>query len=200
MNDQKMYQFSLHCVDGTTELDIAFGPTHERPEQSENKQMSSLQDADLATNDSDRSIIDDRRNSSTKMGRSQRSEDRKTHAVPLFGSGAPLHDDLISLPSSLFHLLSSRHQLAKDVSDTSPTLSSSEYNEYHEHNIWNFMLELLFHTHIGISMEALFCEGRMGANRTSLSFRTGRPMRQRMSHLTKKKTPLDNVLNKPSRT
>ena len=33
----KMYQVSLHCVDGTTELDIAFDPAHERPEQSENK-------------------------------------------------------------------------------------------------------------------------------------------------------------------
>ena len=44
-----------------------------------------------------------------------------------------------------------------DVKDTLSTLSSSEYNEYHEHNI-SPMLELLFHTHIGISMEALFCE------------------------------------------
>ena len=32
-----MYQFSLHCLDGTTELDTAFDPTHERLEQSENK-------------------------------------------------------------------------------------------------------------------------------------------------------------------
>ena len=32
-----MYQFSLHCVDGAAELDIAPDPAHERPEQSENK-------------------------------------------------------------------------------------------------------------------------------------------------------------------
>ena len=61
-------------------------------------------------------------------------------------------------------------QLAMDVSDTSSTISSSESNEYHEHNIWNpmleLLLELLFHTHIGISMEAPFCEERSGANRT----------------------------------
>ena len=48
-----------------------------------------------------------------------------------------------------------------DVSDTSSTHSSSESNEYHEHNIWNPMLELLFRTHLGISMEAQFCEEDM---------------------------------------
>ena len=51
-----MYQFSLHSVDGTTELDITFDQTHERPEQSENKKMSSLQDAGLTTNNSVRPI------------------------------------------------------------------------------------------------------------------------------------------------
>ena len=50
---------------------------------------------------------------------------------------------------------------------TSSTLSSSESNEYHEHTIWNPMLELLLRTHIGISMEALFCEEDM--ERISLS-------------------------------
>ena len=49
-----------------------------------------------------------------------------------------------------------------DVSDTSSTLSTSEYNEYHEHNIWNPMVGLLFHTHVGVSMEALFCKEDMG--------------------------------------
>ena len=97
-----MYQFSLHWFDGTTEVDITFDPTNERPKQPENKKMSSLQDADLTTNDSDRSNIDDRRNSCylseagqrqarenlgprcvekilppTKNGQSQRTEDRK---------------------------------------------------------------------------------------------------------------------------
>ena len=48
-----------------------------------------------------------------------------------------------------------------DVTDTSSTLSSSESNEYHEHNIWNPMLELLFRTHIGVFMAALFDEEDM---------------------------------------
>ena len=34
-------------------------------------------------------------------------------------------------------LFSGRSWLAMDISDTSSTLSSSEPNEYHEHNIWN---------------------------------------------------------------
>ena len=45
-----------------------------------------------------------------------------------------------------------------DISDTSSTLSSSESNEYHEHNIWNPMLELLCHKHFGVYMEAPFDE------------------------------------------
>ena len=57
-----------------------------------------------------------------------------------------------------------------DVSDTSSTLSSSESNEYHEHNIWNPRLELLLHTHVGISMEALFCEEDMGRIALSCHF------------------------------
>ena len=57
-----------------------------------------------------------------------------------------------------------------DVSDISSTLYSSESNEYHEHNIWNPMLELLFHTQIGISMEALFSEEDMGRIALSCHF------------------------------
>ena len=49
-----------------------------------------------------------------------------------------------------------------DVSDTSSTLSSSESNEYHDHNIWKLVLELLSHTHIGIFMDVLFVEEDMG--------------------------------------
>ena len=67
-----MYQFSLHCVDGTTELDIASAPTRERPEHSENKKMSSLRVADLVTDDSVRSSIDDRRNSCCRSEAGQR--------------------------------------------------------------------------------------------------------------------------------
>ena len=71
-----MYQFSLHCVDGTTELDIAFDPTHERPEQTENQKISSLQDANLTTNDGDRPIIDDRRNSCCHSEAGQDKQDK----------------------------------------------------------------------------------------------------------------------------
>ena len=74
------------------------------------------------------------------------------------------------MPSSFSLLLSKRHLLSTDIPDTSSTLSSSESNEYHEHNIWNPMLEPLFHTHVGISMEALILRGRYGANRTFFSF------------------------------
>ena len=45
-----------------------------------------------------------------------------------------------------------------DGSDT----SSSESNEYHEHNIWEPLLEHLCHTHIGVFMEAYFDEVDMG--------------------------------------
>ena len=45
-----------------------------------------------------------------------------------------------------------------DVSDTSSTLTSSDRDEYDGHNIWNPMLELLCHAHIGVFMEALFDE------------------------------------------
>ena len=43
-----MYQFSLHCVDGAAELNIAFAPTHERSEQSEENNTLSLRVTDLA--------------------------------------------------------------------------------------------------------------------------------------------------------
>ena len=57
-----MYQFSLHCVEGTTELDITFEPTHERPEHPEENKIPSLRVVDLVANDSVRSIIDDKCN------------------------------------------------------------------------------------------------------------------------------------------
>ena len=46
-----MYQLSLHCVDGTDELNIAFAPIRERPEQSEEIKKVSLRFADLVAND-----------------------------------------------------------------------------------------------------------------------------------------------------
>ena len=104
------------------------------------------------------------------------------------------------MPSSCFLLLNRRHQLAMDVSGTSSTLSSSESNEYHEHNIWNPMLELLFHTHIGISTEALFCEKDMGRIALSCHFALDVLCDKRMSQLVKRRHTLDDVPNKPSRT
>ena len=45
-----------------------------------------------------------------------------------------------------------------DVSDTSTTLTFSDPDEYDEHNIWNPMIVLLCHAHIGVFMEAPFDE------------------------------------------
>ena len=80
-----MCQFSLHCVDGTTELDMASAPIHQRPEQSEDKKMSSLRVADLVTKDSVRSIMDDRRNSCCHRETGQRhaKENLGPHPVRL---------------------------------------------------------------------------------------------------------------------
>ena len=58
-----------------------------------------------------------------------------------------------------------------DISDTSSTLSSSESNEYHDHSMWNPMLELLRHvTHISAySWKHSVDEGRCGESCTFLS-------------------------------
>ena len=55
------------------------------------------------------------------------------------------------------------------------------------HNIWNLVLELPCHAHSGVFMEALFDEEDLGENRTFLSFRTGHPMRQRLSKFSKRR-------------
>ena len=70
---------------------------------------------------------------------------------------------------------------------TSPTLTSPDPDEYDEHDTWNPMLELLCHTHIGVSMEALFDEEDLEEDRTFLSFRTGHLVRQRMSLFPKRR-------------
>ena len=57
-----------------------------------------------------------------------------------------------------------------DISDTSSTLSSSEPNEHHEHNIWNPVLERLCHAHFGVIMEAPFDEEDMGRIALSCHF------------------------------
>ena len=54
--------------------------------------------------------------------------------------------------------LSGRPQLTVDVSDTSSTLTSSKSDEFDEHNIWNPMLRLLCHAHVGVPLEQLFDE------------------------------------------
>ena len=55
-----MSQLSLHCVDGTAKLNIAFASIRERPAQSEENKILRLRVADLMANDSVRSIIDDK--------------------------------------------------------------------------------------------------------------------------------------------
>ena len=57
-----MLQLPLHCVDGTAELNTAFGSIRERTEHSEENKIPSLRVVDLVANDSVRSIVDDRRN------------------------------------------------------------------------------------------------------------------------------------------
>ena len=87
-----MNQFSLHCFNDTAELNIAFAPTHERLEQSQDNKILSLRVADLVANDSVRSIIDDRRKTTTNEEGTITADGRlETHAVLLFGSGALLH-------------------------------------------------------------------------------------------------------------
>ena len=41
------------------------------------------------------------------------------------------------------------------VSDTSSTLTFSNSDEFDEHTIWNPMLGLLCHAHVGVSLEQL---------------------------------------------
>ena len=57
-----MYPFSLLCVDGTAELNMAFPPIHERLKQPGENKTLSLRVADLVASDSVLSIIDDRGN------------------------------------------------------------------------------------------------------------------------------------------
>ena len=49
-----------------------------------------------------------------------------------------------------------------DVSDTSSTHTSSDPDEYDEHNILNPVLELLCRAQVGVSIEAPFDEEDIG--------------------------------------
>ena len=60
--------------------------------------------------------------------------------------------------------------LAMNDSDTSSTLTSSNPDEFVEHNIWNPILGLICHAHIGVSMEALFDEEDLGRIALSCNF------------------------------
>ena len=125
-----MYQFSLHCVDGAAEFNIAFAPTHERPEQSEENKILSLRVTDLATvvvmvkqdKETQQNILvltlhvaqeRDEEGTTTADGRSETHMDITMCTVLLFGSGALLHDDLFSLAQSAqmcFFIFSSSQQ------------------------------------------------------------------------------------------
>ena len=57
-----------------------------------------------------------------------------------------------------------------DVSDTLSTLTYSGADELAGHNIWNFVLEQLFHVQVGAFMEALFDEVELGRIALSCHF------------------------------
>ena len=57
-----------------------------------------------------------------------------------------------------------------DGSDTSSTLTSLSSDELGEHNIWNPMLGLLRHAHVGVSMEALLDDKDLGRIALSCHF------------------------------
>ena len=61
-------------------------------------------------------------------------------------------------------------QRAMNGSVTSSTFSSEESFEYHEHNIWNPMLESLCHSEVGVVMETLLDEVDMGRIALSCHF------------------------------
>ena len=50
-----------------------------------------------------------------------------------------------------------------DCSDTSSIFTSSDSVDFNEHNIWNPVLELLFHVQVGTFMEAHFDEADLRA-------------------------------------
>ena len=211
-----VYQCSLHCVDGTAELNIAFAPIHERLKQPGENKTLSLRVADLIASDSVRSIKDDRGNSCRQGGTRQRDakvhlgfhpiwllkkettfnevgarSERKTGNSRGRYSVCGLLVQVLCVVTrwSIFsgsvgaHVLSlfpsfpsGTSWLAMDGSDTSSTftcsslLTSQDPDKCDEHNIWNPMLELLCHTHLGISMEALFDEEGMGRITLSCHF------------------------------
>ena len=78
-----MYQLSLHCVDSTAELNIAFAPIHERPKQPGENKILNLRVADLVENDSVRSIIDDRYNNRCHSEARQRDAKEKLDLHPI---------------------------------------------------------------------------------------------------------------------
>ena len=59
-------------------------------------------------------------------------------------------------------LFKRKHWLAMDSSDTSSTPTPSDFVASDETNIWNPVLELLFHAHVGAFMEKYFDETDLG--------------------------------------
>ena len=57
-----------------------------------------------------------------------------------------------------------------DVSDASSTLTSSNSDEFDEHNIWNPMWGLLFYVHVVVSLKPLFDEEDLGRMALSCHF------------------------------
>ena len=65
---------------------------------------------------------------------------------------------------------------------TSSTFSSEESFEYHEHNIWNPMLESLCRSEVSVVMEALFDEVDMGRMALSCRFSLDVPCDKRLRY------------------
>ena len=64
----------------------------------------------------------------------------------------------VCLPSVIIH----DHVFEDEGSATSSILSSVESLVYHEHNVWNPMLEVLYHFEVGVVLGALLDEVAMG--------------------------------------
>ena len=96
--------------------------------------------------------------------------------------------------------------LAVDASGTSSTftcsslLTSPDPGEYDELNIWNPTSELLCHTHIGMSMAALFDEEGMGRIALSCHFALDILCDKEGASFRKEETPLVDASDKPSKT
>ena len=152
-----MLQLLLHCFDGTAELNTAFGSIREGPEHPEENKIPSSRVVDLVANDSVRSNTDDRCNTCCH------GEARRQEAVVHLS----LHPVRLHRKETTFNDVGTTTANGKLKIHMDPTLCAvslfrscafSLAQSEHMRSIWNPMLELLCHAHIGVFMEALFDE------------------------------------------